>query len=248
MDESVAPIYDDGDLVIYEVKAPFQLPIAAPDGASQRALSQQDVQPYGTKPWLLNDQVRVQISWVVSNLGSDTRNVSLIVDPWNEFGRYWPGVSVVDEEQGEVLPNRSGYQRLIEVPGISEPGDARVYGTITFDNMRELAIDFATAINIIRSPPAADDDTVLYSAATLVNHAFDIHNASEEDLLVKDYIPEVIAGITGFDFGLRSFDEPSKLAMEVVVEVVDTGDQRVLEQDSSDPILETPTQRYTLGQ
>ncbi|HEY6724190.1 MAG TPA: hypothetical protein VI197_09155, partial [Polyangiaceae bacterium] len=29
MNESVAAIYDDGDLTIYEVKAPFQLPIIA---------------------------------------------------------------------------------------------------------------------------------------------------------------------------------------------------------------------------
>src|SRR5690606_35399435 len=43
MTDRVGPIYDDGELTIYEVKAEFQLPLAAPDRDSRRALRQQDV-------------------------------------------------------------------------------------------------------------------------------------------------------------------------------------------------------------
>ncbi len=247
MNESVAPIYDDGELTIYEVKAPFQLPIAAPDRQSRDALRRQNVEPYGAMPWVQNDQVRVQISWVISNLSPETANVELIIDPWNEFGRYWPGVTVIDEQEGEALPNLSGYDRYIEVPGTDAPGEARVHGVITFDAMHELAIDFATAINIIEHPPP-DDGSLPYGASTLVNHAFDIHNASKNDLLVSSYIPEVIAGLTGFDFGLRSVGEPGLWGLEIVVEVVDTGDQRVLERDSTDPMLEMPERQYTVGE
>jgi len=247
MNESVAPIYDDGELTIYEVKAPFQLPIAAPDRQSRDALRRQNVEPYGAMPWVQNDQVRVQISWVISNLSPETANVELIIDPWNEFGRYWPGVTVIDEQEGEALPNLSGYDRYIEVPGTDAPGEARVHGVITFDAMHELAIDFATAINIIEYPPP-DDGSLPYGASTLVNHAFDIHNASKNDLLVSSYIPEVIAGLTGFDFGLRSVGEPGLWGLEIMVEVVDTGDQRVLERDSTDPMLEMPERQYTVGE
>ena len=247
MNESVASIYDDGDLVIYEVKAPFQLPIAAPDRASLDALRRQDVAPYGAMPWVQSEQVRVQISWVISNLGPETANVELIIDPWNEFGRYWPGVTVIDEQDGEALPNLSGYDRYIEVPGTDAPGEARVHGVITFDAMQELAIDFATAINIIEYPPP-DDGSVPYGASTLVNHAFDIHNSSKRDPLVRGYIPDVIAGLTGFDFGLRTIGAPGLWGLEIVVEVVDTGDQRVLEKDSTDPMLGVPERQYTVGE
>jgi hypothetical protein len=89
---------------------------------------------------------------------------------------------------------------------------------------------------------------VPYGAATLVNHAFDIHNFSEDDRLVRYYIPEVIAGLTGFDFGLRTFDDPGNVALEIVVEIVDMGDQRVLERDSTDPMLEMPEAQITVGQ
>lgn len=246
MDENVAPIYDDGELTIYEVKAPFQLPIAAPDSDSRRALAQQDVAPYGAQPWVLNDQVQVQVSWVVSNLDEQAHNVQLTIDPWNEFGRYWPGVTMIDDE--EALPNFSGYDRLIEVPGTAAPGDARVHGVVSFDNMHELAIDFATAINIIENPPPMDDPSAPYGAATLVNHAFDIHNFSQNDPLIRSYIPEVIAGLTGFDFGLRTTGDPGNIALEIVVEVVDAGDQRVLDEGSSDPLLEMPERQYTVGQ
>ncbi len=248
MNESVSAIYDDGELVIYEVKAPFELPIVAPDRASRQALQRDNVEPYGAAPWLLNDQVKVQISWVISNLDPDTHNVELIVDPWNEFGRYWPGVSIIDESNGEALPNLSGYDRLIEVPGVDAPGEARRHGVITFDNMHELAIDFATALAIIQNPPPEDDPNVPYGAATLVNHAFDIHNWSSGDVLVRSYVPEVIAGLTGFDFGLRTTGEPGNVSLEIVVELVDTGDGRVLEDGSSDPVLETPDTQFTVGE
>jgi hypothetical protein len=247
MNESVAAIYDDGELSIYEVKASFPLPIAAPDSASQQALQREGTAPYGAQPWVLNDQVRVQISWMISNLDAETHNVELIVDPWNEFGRYWPGVTVIDEEEGEALPNLSGYDRLIQVPGTKQPGESRVHGVIAFDNMHELAVDFATVINIIENPPPEDDESS-YGAATLVNHAFDIHNSSEDDPLVRSYIPDVIAGLTGFDFGLRTTGEPFNVALEIVVEVVDTGDQRVLEESSSDPALEVPETQFTIGE
>jgi hypothetical protein len=245
MNESVAAIYDDGELVIYEVKAPFQLPIIAPGDSTREDLASQGTEPYGAEPWVHNDQVEVQISWLISNLDPETHNVELVIDPWNEFGRYWPGVTVIDEEEGEALPNLSGYDRLMEIPGTNEPGEARVHGVITFANMRELAIDFATVINIIQNPPPEEDGS--YAAATLVNHAFDIHNSSENDPLVRGYIPDVIAGLTGFDFGLRTF-EPVNVALEIVVEIVDTGDERVLEEGSRETPLAMPEMQYTIGQ
>jgi hypothetical protein len=204
------------------------------------------VEPYGRQPWVLVNDVEVQISWVISNLDAETHNVHLLVDPWNEFGRYWPGLTLVDEDAGEYLPNLSGYDRFIEVPGLDDERSSRVNGVITFDSIREMAIDFATVINLIEYPPPADPADE-YGPVTYANHAFDIHNSSERDPLVERYIPDVIAGLTGFDVGLRTY-EPTNIALEVVIEVVDTGNQRVVEEDSSDPILAMPERQYTLGE
>lgn len=247
--DDTEPFYDDGELTMYEVKAPIELPILEPDQASARALRQQDVEPYGAKPWVTADQVDVQVSWTVSNLDKDTHNVHLLLDPWNEFGRYYPGVTVVDEQDGEVMPNLSGYDRFFEVPGLDDEygRSSRVHGVVTFDAMHEMAIDFATVMNIIANPPADDDMTLPFGAATLVNHAFDIHNSSENDPLVDVYIPDVIAGLTGFDVGLRTY-EPANIALEIVIEIVDKDSQRVVEDGSDDQVLQTPDTEFTVGE
>jgi hypothetical protein len=247
--DDIAPFYDDGELVMYEVKVPVELPIIEPDQASARALRDQDVPPYGAKPWLTYDQVDIQVSWMVSNLDEDSHNAHLLLDPWNEFGRYYPGVTVVDEENGEVQPNLSGYDRFFEIPGTNDSlgRSSRVNGVIGFDATREMAIDFATVMAIIADPPAEDDGSLPYGAATLVNHAFDIHNSSERDLLVDYYIPDVIAGLTGFDIGLRTY-EPANLSLEIVIEVIDKNSNRVVEEGSGDPIFETPETEFTIGQ
>ena len=243
------PFYDDGELTMYEVKAAVELPIIEPDQASARALRQQDVEPYGAKPWVTADQVDVQLSWTVSNLDKETHNVHLLIDPWNEFGRYYPGVTVIDEQDGEAIPNLSGYDRFFEVPGLDDElgRSSRVHGVVSFDAMHEMAIDFATVMSIIANPPPEDDPNIPYGAATLVNHAFDIHNSSENDPLVDYYIPEVIAGLTGFDVGLRTY-EPANLALEVVIEIVDKDAQRVVEDGSDDRVLETPETEFTVGE
>ncbi len=58
-------------------------------------------------------------------------------------------------------------------------------------------------------------------AVGLINHVFNVQNRSYNDVLVKQYIPPVIAGLTGFDLGLRTY-EPANVAIEIVIEIVDT--------------------------
>jgi hypothetical protein len=91
--------------------------------------------------------------------------------------------------------------------------------------MEEVATDLATVQNIIgaNADPATAEDGV----NGLVNHAFEIHNRSNDnDLLIKRYIPKTIAGLVGFDIGLRTF-EAGNVAIEIIVEVVDHAGNRV---------------------
>jgi hypothetical protein len=245
MDQSLAPIYDDDELALYEVRLGVQLPILAPSAAQRAELDAQPMSPYGTAPWVRLEDVRLQLSWTLTNLDVEAHNIEVLVDPWNEFAKYFPGLQLVDAENGEYLPNLSGIDYLYAVQGSGAGEASRRHGTFTFDDLDEMARDFATAMNLIDDPPMSlDEDEDL--TVTYVNHAFAFQNHSERDLLVKAWLPPVVPGLTGFDIALRTF-EPAKVAIEVVAEVVDTGSGKVLTEGRSGELLEAPAQVITVG-
>jgi hypothetical protein len=245
MDQSLAPVYDDEEMQLYEVRLGVQLPILAPSDAERAKLGPMD--PYGTAPWVRLEDVRLQLSWTLTNLDDEPHTVEVLVDPWNEFAKYFPGLQLVDSENGEYLPNLSGIDYLYSIEGASAGEASRRHGTYTFDDLDEMARDFATTMNLLATPPESmsgdpeDDPTVTY-----VNHAFAFQNHSERDLLVKAWVPPVVPALTGFDIALRTF-EPAKVAIEVVAEVVDTGSGKVKTEGRDGALLEAPTQVITVG-
>lgn len=251
MTSEMGATYDDGEMQLYEVKLPVQFPIRAPDGGELADL-QQGVMPYGREPFILNEDVKVQISWTLSNLDPDPHNVELLIDPWNEFGRYWPGLALVDADNEESLPNLSGKDILFELPGVNEDRESRKRGVFTFQDMDELAIDFATVMNIIATAPPPDPmaDAEENPAVTFVNHAFAIENRSYNDPFIAAYIPQVIAGLTGIDLGLRTY-EPANIAVEILIEVVGKGedsDKVIPREDDGDTTpLPVPATFITVG-
>ena len=61
----------------------------------------------------------------------------------------------------------------------------------------------------------------------MINHAFEIHNRStDSDRLIQSYVPPTVAGLVGFDLGLRIYDK-GNVAIEIHVEVVDVPGNRV---------------------
>ena len=216
--------YDDGDVQIYEVRRSVSLPIVTPTEA-QRASLVTPVPPYERTPWITKNDVKVQVTWTLSNLDGPTQphNIEILLDPWNEFARYVPAVSVGEEE---VVPDLSGIDLLLRVEG-----NQRKTGTFTFDDMDEVATDLATVENIlVLNPPAAGP--AMPGAGPnvngMINHAFDIHNRSgDTDPLIQGFIPPKIAGLVGFDLGLRLY-EKGTVAIEIVVEVKDLGGSRVI--------------------
>jgi hypothetical protein len=86
-----------------------------------------------------------------------------------------------------------------------------------------VATDLATVENII----GATAGTMTEGVNGLVNHAFEIHNRSgDNDRLIKAYFPTTIAGLVGFDIGLRAFEQ-SNVAIEIIVEITDFAGNRV---------------------
>jgi hypothetical protein len=176
----------------------------------------------------------------LSNLDDEDRVVELLVDPWNEFGRYWPGLTLVDPDEGEYQPNFSGIDVYYELEAVSEGEGSRRHGTYTYDDMAELASDFGTVLSLIANPPVgglgADEEGNALPA--YVNHTFQNH--SRNDALVRPYVPGVIAGLTGVDIGLRT-REPATIAVEVVVELIDREEDRVLDEDGDEEDLLYPS-------
>ena len=236
-DESFAPVYDDEELVIYEAKTSLMLPVIAPQPAQLAALSSAGSDPFERMPWVRNDQLQVQVSWTLSNLDPEPHSVWVMLDPWNEFGRYEPAVHVNDEE---AVRDLSGIDMLFLVPGVADaknPGGPRIVGTFTFEDMDELARDFATVFKILNDAVPVDDEEE-DPRATLVNHAFNVRDRSYNSPLLRPYQPSVVPGLVGFDFGLRT-SEHANVALEIVVEIRDLAG-RIAKPDETLPLLEAP--------
>jgi hypothetical protein len=90
--------------------------------------------------------------------------------------------------------------------------------------MTELAVDLATVENILKNPPQDPNADV----AGIINRAFDVQNRSNQfDPIVSPYIPQVIAGLTGFDLGLRT-EEEGTIAVEITIDITDLNGERVI--------------------
>ncbi|MFZ5890906.1 MAG: hypothetical protein ACOY0T_07640 [Myxococcota bacterium] len=244
MDQSLAPVYEDGELELYEVRIGTQLPILAPTPAQAAEVEAQPMEPYGHMPWARLGQVRLQLSWTLTNLDAEPHNVEVLVDPWNEFAKYFPGLQLIDEDEGAYLPNLSGIDYLYAMEGAGSAGSRR-HGVYTFDDLDEMARDFATAL-ALRADPPTNPDSMEDPTLRYVNHAFAFQNHSDRDPLVQKWVPAVVPALTGFDIALRTF-EPAKVAIEVVAEVVDNGDGRVKTEGKGGALLEAPTEVVTFG-
>jgi hypothetical protein len=263
MDASAPSVFNDGETVLFEVKKAVYFPIIAPEGGLPGT---QDgvAEPYGRTPWVGLEDVRVQLTWTLSNLENRRHNVWLLVDPRTEFGRYWPGLTLVDAEEGEYVPNRSGYEYYYSLEGKGAGERSRRHGTLTYDDMDEVARDFATVMNLIKFPPTTgigggELEEGESPVPTYANHAFHFENRSEDDALVADWVPGVVAGLTGVDIGLRTADRSEtagpdpdvavapKIALEVVVEITDLAGGKVRREGARDPLLGSNETIITTG-
>ncbi len=238
MTNSIPPYYSDPNLTIYEVQKPVALPVRKPRGSEMSGAPPAGT-PYTHAPYLRASDESVEVHYTISNLDDRPNSVWLLIDPWNEFVRWNPGVTVVNGD--ETVPNL-GYDLAFEVPAKS-----RVQGTITSDDFIEIATKLASVQNLLASSQAmqvADagagaSDT--FDARGLANHIFNPQNRSNEpDPYYQPWIPSVIAGVTGFDLGLRTYDAAANVAVEITIDLVDHGGNRLVPADSNDPQLGPP--------
>ena len=248
MTKDVAPIYDDDQTQIYEVKKGVAFPILAPSSNARGELNNQPMDPYGRLPWLTTEDVQVQVTWTISNLDEEEHVVKMLVDPWNEFGRYYPGLQLTDADNEEFIPNLSGIDKSYIVPGKGSGAASRVHGTYTFADLEEVAVDLATVMALLKDPPAVDGDAEEEDpTVTYTNHAFHWQNRSSKDPLVAPWVPGTVAGLTGLDVGFRTF-EPATVAIELAIELVDKNGERVQTEDTlQEPLLPPTEEIITVG-
>jgi hypothetical protein len=248
MTSDIAPYYADGQITLYQASTPVQLPVRKPTQSDEKALGPAPKgTPYPHAPFLTAQDESVEVHYVITNLDATDHNVWLLIDPWNEFVRWKPGVTVVSDE--ETLPNE-GYDQQFVLPAKS-----RIEGTITSDDMQEIAVKLASVENFLASPAAmpsttATDDNSL-DPTQVCNNIFDYQNRSNDeppDMIFTPWIPPVVAGLTGFDLGIRmEADEedgpPSggNLAVEITMDVQDMSGDRFVAQDTSDAQIGIPS-------
>ena len=132
----------------------------------------------------------------------------------------------------ETEPNLSGYDNLFAVPGKS-----RIEGDLSPDDTYNLEANLATVENVLALNPS----NLSVSITELCNHIFNLqHRSNDGDPLVTPYVPSVIAGLTGFDLGLRTY-EPANVAVEIVVDVTDLNGNRVIAPGSTTATIARPT-------
>jgi hypothetical protein len=239
MTSTMAAYYSDENTTLYEAQTPVQLPVKQPTGSLGGT-------PAGTyyphAPWLTVADESIEVHYTISNLDSQDHNVWLLIDPWNEFVRWNPGVTIVSDEETE--PN-FGYDQEMVLPAMS-----RVQGTLTTDDIREIATKLASVENLLASPSgmAAVDggDSGLsgmvdgYDPTAVCNNIFNPQNRSNSgDALYTPWIPPVIAGLTGFDLGLRT-SEQANIAVEITIDVQDLNGDRFVPADSNQAQLGVP--------
>jgi len=224
------PTYSDANLSLYESQTPVAFPVRRPTGSELGALPHA-VSPYPRSPFLLASDETVEIDYTVTNLDNQSNTVWLLIDPWNEFVRYKPGVTVVSQDESE--PNLSG----IQLPILLLPHQ-RIQGNISAQDMSNLALKLDTAMQIMATTFAAD---ATYGAGTLLNHDFNTQNIpGPGDPLLASYTPKVVAGLTGFDLGLQSYS-PMNVAIEVTVNVLDaSGAGKVVAAGTTTGLLGAP--------
>jgi hypothetical protein len=236
MTDATEAFYSDGELEIFMTQAHVQLPVRAPTDVERAGLEGR-VGPFGHRPWVTTADIGVQITYTLANLDKETHTVKVIVDPWNEFGTYVPGIS---GEGDEAIPNLSGIERMYELPGVGSGRPSRMSGVFTYDDMDELATDFATVIDILRDDalePMAmpmggqmeEDPRV-----QLVNHTFNVENRAGTTPYTDKYTPKMIPALVGFDIGLQT-NEAVNVVIEYALEVVDRNGDRILPEGDTRP-------------
>lgn len=215
MTEATPAVLAGPEASLFQVRRPIAFPI------KQRPEGLQATPGYRRPVWITPDQLRTQLSYVITNLEDRELQLELLVDGWNGGFYYSPQARVVDQD---IEADRSCVQRLMIVPP-----KGRLEGRVSFDDFERMAIALAGMTNTQGRAPnpfhLLDPTTKLY-----------------ESPLSKPFIPSVIESILGFDLSLRS-TAAVRVAVEATVEALDR-DEVLMDSGEEDSTPNTRRDSY----
>lgn len=210
--ETTAPAVTTEEDAIYQVTRPMPVPLTPRPPSNVLGAA---IKPFPRGLWYTTADLRVQCTYVISNLTNAQLRAEILFDVWNEFLYYAPTVTV-SEEDG-LQADRSSIDRLVDVPARS-----RLVASVSFDDFERAAV----ALAIMQDPARPNDFHLVEPSTNLFQSA-----------LAKPYLPSVIPGIAGFDLSLRvagAVGAPPKVVVEATLELEDrTGN--LLVKEGADP-------------
>lgn len=208
-DTAAAVETDEGALFIVERR--IDLPISNPSDSVYADLRQgaqgRDL-PFPRLPWVERGDVEIQIDYTISSLDDETHTIGVIVNGYNEFHEYVPGVIEIEDEPVPQFSQWESYKELA-------PGQ-RILGTIREDELDEVAVDLATVVN--GAPNSAE---IVY-----------FENHSGRDPRARPFIPSVVPGLVGVRIGLIAL-EPAVVVLEATIRVRDVDGDKLAEDDEA---------------
>lgn len=205
---------------IYIVETRVQLPVRAPSAAVLSDLTQSATRypglPFPRLPWVERRALPIEVDFALENQDDAVHDITVIVNGWNEFHEYQPGVVVVDEEP---TPDYAQWEWSYKLAA-----HQRVTRTIREESFDEVAVDLATVVN-----HAPNSNQVVF-----------FENKSDTDVRNRPFIPPVIPGLIGFRIGLRA-TAASAAVLDASVRVRDAGDRLA---GSGEAVLEAAPQIF----
>jgi hypothetical protein len=205
-----APALMSEEAAIYVVERRVELPVRAPSQTAladlQTAAGKFEGLPFPRMPWIARGDLELSVDFTLHNLDDQPHDVAVIVNGFNEFDEYVPGITVVDDE---VVIDYSQWERLYEVAG-----KKRLSRTIREEELDEAAVDLATVVN-----GAPSSNQVVY-----------YENLSDRDERSRAFIPAVVPGLAGFRLGLRT-SEAANVLLEATVKVREVEDRLAADDD-----------------
>lgn len=198
LDESTPAAFESEDGAIYIVETRVELPILQPTEMAiqdrREGARSLENYPYRRLPWVQRGDLETEIDFTLSNLDDTEREVAVIVNGFNEFHEYMPGVTVIDDTP---TPDFSQWERLYSL----EPLE-RIERTIREEELDEVAVDLATVVNGAPNP----------------HQIVHFENKSSDDERAQAFIPDVVPGLVGVRLGLRSTSQ-ARILLEATLRV-----------------------------
>jgi hypothetical protein len=206
---------------LFIVEQRIGLPVIAPTAAELADLEQAAAShpglPFPRAPWVERGALAIELDFVLENLADSEQQIAVIVNGFNEFHEYQPGVVVIDEQP---TPDYAQWEWVYKLAP-----HQRVGRTIREDEFDEIAVDLATVVN-----GAPNSNQVVY-----------FENNSSDDPRSEPFIPALIPGLCGFRLGMRT-TSAAAATLDASVRVRDRGG---LLADAGDELFVVQPQPFT---